>query len=130
VEFQPTESEQHKELIEHLAYEWSKFDLPGTHFRYHEYVRIIRLLLTATESLEQTKSIFMTILKQAVELGKTSFWVEREVRFETLAQATDRVELNLSYLKYSGPVDDGALDAYNERKNRFNLILELKLSKE
>ncbi len=106
----------YKELIRHLAYEWAKVELPGAGLLYTDYIRIIGQLLTATQSHERTEYIFMGILKQAVELGKSSAWIEREIRFEELAEAVNRTDLVRLQLNYSDPIDDSALDNYNERK--------------
>ncbi|GAB2559619.1 hypothetical protein GCM10027085_58370 [Spirosoma aerophilum] len=113
------EPDLNKELIKHLAYEWAMVKLPGPRLLYVDCMRIVGRLLAVTESKERTEYLFMGILHQAIQLEKTYFWVEREVRFETLAHATNRTDLMLLHLRHSEPLDDAALDAYNERVNRF-----------
>ncbi|GAB3050500.1 hypothetical protein [Spirosoma pulveris] len=119
------DSDDYKQFIRQLAYEWAKVELPGVTFLYADYIRIIGQLLTATQRVDTAGHIVRGILQQAVELGKNSAWVEREIRFEELALVTDRMELIRHQLTCSRPVDDLALDAYNERVNRFQSSLKL-----
>ncbi|GAB2553271.1 hypothetical protein GCM10027085_50900 [Spirosoma aerophilum] len=116
---QETESDQYKELIRHLAFEWIQIERPGVHFTYADYVRVIGRLLTATQSADRTTYIFMAVLNQAIQLGKTSAWIEQEIRFEILAEGIERSDLVRIFLYRTDPVDDDTLDTYNERRTRF-----------
>ncbi|GAB2555081.1 hypothetical protein GCM10027085_52920 [Spirosoma aerophilum] len=113
------EPDPNKELIEHLANEWALIELPGPRPLYVDCMRVVGGLLAVTQSRERTEYLFMGILQQAIQLGKTYFWVEREVRFELLACEMNRSELARLHLRHSEPISDLSLDTYNERVNRF-----------
>ena len=114
------DSNDYRELIRQLAYQWAVVDLPDEGLIYSDYIHVIGSLLTATQDVQRTKYFFKTVLQQAVELNKSSLWVEQELRFETLAEAVERSSLLTLYLKNSEPINDAALDLYNERLTRFS----------
>ncbi|AUD03514.1 hypothetical protein [Spirosoma pollinicola] len=114
------ESEPQKEFIRQLADEWVSVELPGLDFDYADCIKIIGGLLTATQNQQRTSQIFTAILDQAVELGKSSLWVEREVKFEILAHSIGREELLALELRHAPVMDDRVLDLYNERTRRFS----------
>lgn len=119
MEWQSTESDKHKELIRQLAYAWASVDLPGVGFTYADYIKVLSVFLSAIKDEERTKQIFRAILEQAVDLDKSSLWVEGEIKFETLAHVIGREELLTLELKHAPILDDQTLDLYNERKRRF-----------
>ena len=55
-------------------------------FAYADCIKIIGGLLTTIQDQQRTRQTFTAILNQAAELDKSSLWVEREVKFEILAE--------------------------------------------
>ncbi|QDK81871.1 hypothetical protein EXU85_25980 [Spirosoma sp. KCTC 42546] len=87
---------------------------------YRDYIRAVTSLQESTKNRIKIQTIFKAILQQASQLAKSSEWVERDLRFEALAEfIEDRRESFLLDLAHGGVVDDGALDLYNERASRF-----------
>ncbi|GAB4044902.1 hypothetical protein [Spirosoma litoris] len=109
----------YKELIQTLAFQWVSADLPAGTITYDDYIVDIRTLLLTTQNPERTATVVRAILKQAVELNKTSFWVEEELKFEGMIDGADRNDFLLLELSQADEVDDRMLDTYNERVNRF-----------
>lgn len=114
-----TESGEYNELMQQLADEWESVELPGVSFAFADCIKIIGGLLTATQDQQRTRQLVRAILYQAVEMSKSSLWVEREIKFETLAQSIGREELLALELKHAPAVDDQTLDLFNDRKRRF-----------
>ncbi|GAB4017190.1 hypothetical protein GCM10028808_47990 [Spirosoma migulaei] len=114
-------SEDYKELILELAYEWARARLPGKRISYGNCIELIAELLLITRDRDRTREIFMAVLSQAIDLDKTSAWVENELFFEVMAITFDgNREDALKYdLKLTKIVGDQALDLYNERRKRF-----------
>ncbi len=121
MEIKPISLEEAKQIVHKLAFSWSQADLPSEHMAYVDFIRAINGLLTATRTAKATAYIFAGVINQASALGKTSEWVEGELRFEAQAAAVgnrpERLRFELGRL---GPVDDASLDLYNERLNRFS----------
>lgn len=107
-------------FVRQLAYEWAKIDLPTQRLSYGDYIQALTCLQASTNDMVRTRRIVKAVLEQASQLGQSSEWVERELRFEALAEfVQDRGELLLLELAHGGLVDDAALDLYNERLSRF-----------
>lgn len=112
----------YKDLIEHLAVRWTVANLPPDRLRederlpelinylYLDYVRTIGTLLLTTQSLDRTQLIFMSVLNQAQRLGKSSFWVENELKFEGMVDGADRADFLNFELSQAAHVDDAVLD--------------------
>ncbi|QMW06193.1 hypothetical protein [Spirosoma foliorum] len=109
----------YKELIQTLAFQWVSADLPAGTITYDNYIVAIRTLLLTTQNPTRTATVVRAVLKQAVELNKTSFWVEEELKFEGMIDGADRNDFLLLELSQADEVDDRMLDIYNERVNRF-----------
>jgi hypothetical protein len=121
MDIKPSNLEEAKVIVHKMALDWFQAKLPGEHMGYVDFIRAINGLLTATRTAKATADIFTGIINQASALGKTSEWVESELRFETQAVAFgNRSELLLSELDLLETVDDASLDLYNERLTRFN----------
>ena len=86
---------------------------------YADYTTAIRTLLLTTQDLDRTTTVVLAVLAQAVDLRKTAEWVDQELKFEGMIEGADRVDFLRFELQQAGSVDDGMLDAYNERINRF-----------
>lgn len=121
MEIKPINLEEAKVIVQKLAFSWAHADLPNEHMAYVDFIRAINGLLTATRTARATAYIFAGVINQASALGKTSEWVEGELRFEAQAAAVGnrpkRLLFELSRLEI---VDDATLDLYNERLIRFN----------
>jgi hypothetical protein len=110
-------------FVRQLAFEWARVELPTQHLRYGDYIRVLSGLHASTRDMLKTRAIFKSVIQQASQLAKSSEWVERELRFESLAEfVEDRNDMLLLDLVQSGPVDDAALDLYNERVSRFKAV--------
>lgn len=114
----PIDLEEATLIVHHLAFNWSQAKLPSEHMAYVNFIRAIDGLLAATGTAKQTASIFAGVINQACALGRTSEWVGAELRFEAAA-VSNRPEGMLADLARWEPVDDDALDLYNERLTRF-----------
>ena len=79
----------------------------------------IRTLLLTTQDPGRTATIIQAVLAQAIDLRKTAEWVEEELKFEGMIDGADRVDFLRFELQQAESVDDGMLDTYNERINRF-----------
>jgi len=77
----------------------------------------------STHDKDCTRPIFMAVLNQAIELGKTYRWVVNELLFEVRAitLGENRHAAVANTLKQSSSIDDDELDLYIERLNRFSL---------
>jgi hypothetical protein len=107
-------------FVRQLAYEWAKVDLPTQRLSYRDYIQAVTSLQGSTKNMTKTRTILNAILQQARQLGKSSEWVEQELRFESLAEfIDDRAESLLLDLAHGNVVNDAALDLYNERASRF-----------
>ena len=109
----------YKERIQQLAYQWIWAERPAAGLIYQDYVTTLRTLLLTTQNPVRTTAIVKAVLKQAVDLDKTSAWVERELKLEGMLNGVDRADFLLLELQQAGEIDDQLLDAYNERLNRF-----------
>lgn len=110
------------QLVRQLAYQWVQAKLPTTHLSYADYVRAITGLQQAVGNAQRTTVIFTAIINQARSLGKSSEWIQHELRFEALAEFVEnRADLLLLDLEHGDGVDDEALDLYNERLTRFSV---------
>jgi hypothetical protein len=109
----------YKELIQQLAFQWIWANRPAAGLVYQDYITTLRTLLLTTQSQEQTTAIVKAVLTQAVNLQKTSAWVQQELKFEGMLNGVDRADFLLLELQQAGGVDDQLLDAYNERRYRF-----------
>lgn len=108
-------------LIRTLALRWANAGLPAPiSYRYLDYSVAIRTLLLTTQSLERVEAILIGVLDQAQALGKTSVWVENELKFEGMIDGADRTDFLNFELSQAAPVDDALLDAYNQRLYRFS----------
>lgn len=115
------EPEEDNQLIRQLAYEWVQVGLPSHRSTYSDYLRFMATLQSVTDDRNRTRAIFRAVLDQATRLGKSSEWVETELKFEALAESlSNRASLLLLDLEYRLPVSDASLDLYNERLTRFN----------
>lgn|GEM_PF-1720774 len=125
-----------KDLIEHLALRWANAELSPDWFwegqqlpepisyLYIDYLNTIGTLLLTTQEPDCTQLIFMSVLNQAVQLGKSSLWVEEELKFEGMIHGADRadflrLDLEQTASSNTGILDDATLDRYNERLTRF-----------
>ena len=109
----------YKELIGQLAYQWIAADRPAAGRTYDDCLITLRTLLLTTQNSERTLAIVGAVLKQAIELDKSSQWVERELKFKGMLQGVDRADFLLLEL---GQVSDQLLDDCNERINRFAAV--------
>lgn len=122
----------YKDLIEHLAVRWVVAELnpewfwegqrlpEPINYLYLDYLVQIGTLLLTTQNPDQTQLIFMSVLNQAEALGKSSFWVEEELKFEGMVDGADRTDFLNFELSQADHVDDILLDQYSERLARFN----------
>lgn len=121
----------YKDLIEHLAVRWLTAELPPEWFwkgerlpepisyLYLDYLVPIGTLLLTTQNSDQSQLIFMSVLNQAQNLGKSSFWVENELKFEGMVDGADRTDFLNFELSQAAQVNDTLLDQYSERLHRF-----------
>ena len=115
------DSQEDTQLVRQLAYAWAQAELPTTRLSYADYVRAIAGLQQAIGNAQRTTVVFTAVINQGRALGKSSEWIERELRFEALADFVEsRADLLVLELEHKGLVDDEALDLYNERLNRFS----------
>lgn len=116
------ESTNNKELIHELAHALIRARLSGEHLAYANSIQQISGLLMSTQDQVRTRHIFMAVLNQAIELGKTYSWVERELLFEVIATTFEGNRNDaLGYdLRQAPTINDQQLDLYNERLNRFS----------
>ncbi|GAB3688700.1 hypothetical protein GCM10027592_04050 [Spirosoma flavus] len=119
IRFDDLESAPFKELIQGLALQWVRAELPSQVLSYEDYLTNIRILLLTTQDTERTSLIVNAVLDQAVTLRKTSEWVEQELKFEGMIEGADRADFLAFDLHQSVTIDDQLLDRYNERINRF-----------
>ena len=113
------DSHPYKELIQTLTVQWVRAELPVRGLTYADYTVAIRTLLLTTQDPDRTSAIVLAVLAQAVDLRKTAEWVDQELKFEGMIEGADRVDFLRFELQQAESVDDGMLDAYNERINRF-----------
>lgn len=110
-------------LIRTLALRLANAQLPAPiSYLYLDYSMAISTLLLTTQSLERVEAIVRAVLDQAQALGKTSVWVENELKFEGMIDGADRADFLNFELSQAAHVDDGLLDAYNERLHRFSPV--------
>jgi hypothetical protein len=109
----------YKEAIQALAYQWVRAELPAERMTYIDYTTAIRTLLLTTQNPDRTTNIVQAVLTQAMTLRKTAAWVDQELKFEGMIEGADRVDFLRFELQQAESVDDGMLDAYNERITRF-----------
>jgi hypothetical protein len=108
-----------KELVQTLTYQWGRADLPTQRMTYADYTTAIRTLLLTIQDPDRTAAIVQAMIAQATDLQKTAEWVEQELKFEGMIDGADRVDFLRFELQQAELVDDGMLDTYNERINRF-----------
>lgn len=114
------EVEEETLFVRQLAYEWARVDLPTQRLSYGDYIRAVTSPQESTKNMAKTRTIIKAILQQTSQLARSSEWVERELRFEALAEfIEDRRESLLLDLAHESVVDDAALDLYKERLSRF-----------
>ena len=82
----------YKELIVQLAYQWVAVSRPAAGRTYEDYIVTLRTLLLTTQNPEQTTAIVGAVLRQAVELDKTSRWVDEELKVEAMLTGVDRAD--------------------------------------
>lgn len=109
----------YKEVIQTLLYQWVQAALPADELVYADYARSVSTLLLTTQNPDRTTTIVRAVLKQAVDLYKTSAWVDEELKFEGMLEGADRADFLLFELHQTGTPDDAQLDRYNERISRF-----------
>ncbi len=109
----------YKELIQSLAFQWVRAELPAQDLAYEDYLRNISTLLLTTQNPDRTASIVRAVLDQATALQKTSVWVEEELKFEGMIEGADRADFLRFDLQQAAQINDALLDRYNERINRF-----------
>ena len=109
----------YKEAVQTLALEWTQANLPAQGLIYPDYIKAIQVLLLTTQNPDRTALIVRTIVAQAVNLQKTSAWVEHELQFEGMLEGADRTDFLRFELQQMNQVNDAVLDRYNERINRF-----------
>lgn len=119
IRLQDLETNPYKELIRQLAYQWVWAERPAAGLAFKDYINSLQVLLLTTQSPQRTVTIAKTVFKQAVNLDKTSAWVEQELKFEGMLNGVDRADFLLLELQQATGVDDQLLDTYNERPNRF-----------
>ncbi|WP_332369852.1 hypothetical protein [Spirosoma telluris] len=100
-----------------IQYEGEQLAKPTTYL-YLNYQQMIGDLLLTTQSPERTESIVKAVINQAIALGKSSHWVEQELKFEGMLDGADRADFLRLELEQADVVDDTLLDIYNERINR------------
>ena len=106
-------------IIRQLALEWIRSDLPADTITFVECLRVLTHLQAVTKDAYQTETLFEIVFEQAQQLRKSSEWLSLELQFETSAVGVaNRQELIRSCLDQTHPIDDAALDAYNERLTR------------
>ena len=104
-----------------LAVRWTVADLPAPiSYLYLDYLQAIGTLLMTTQSADRTRLIFTVVLNQAIALGRSSLWVDEELKFEGMIDGADRADFLRLDLEQNGDnVDDETLDTYKERLHRF-----------
>ena len=126
----------HKDYVEQLALRWSNANLSSdSHwdgqplpepisYLYIDYLHIVGTLLLTTQDTDRTRLLVLGVLGQAQELGRSSRWVEEELRFEGMMHGADRADFLRLDLEQTASVnnilDDATLDRYNERISRFD----------
>ena len=114
--------EEDTQLVHQLAYHWIQAQLPSARVSYADYVRAVADLQHAIGNAQRTTAVFTAVINQARALGKTSEWIQHELRFEALAEFVEnRADLLVLELEHDGRVNDDSLDLYNERLNRFDV---------
>ena len=109
----------YKELIQSLTLQWVRAKLPASGLTFADYATDIRVLLLTTQNPERTSELVNAVLAQAIDLNKTSGWVEQELKFEGMIHGADRNDFLRLELSQAPSIDDALLDTYNERINRF-----------
>lgn len=116
----------YKDLVEHLAVRWTVADLPAPiSYLYLDSLQAIGTRLLTTQDADRTRVIVTMVLNQAIALGRSSLWVEEELKFEGMIDGADRTDFLRLDLEQTASVnnnslDDATLDAYNERLTRFS----------
>ncbi|UHG94667.1 hypothetical protein [Spirosoma oryzicola] len=106
-------SDEERNVVRLLAYQWAKGDLPTRRLTYNDYVRAVASLQSITEDPARTAVIVSAVLDQAKEFGCSSEWVQDELKFEAQVEATgDRAHwLNLDVA--ANDASDESPDLYN-----------------
>jgi hypothetical protein len=126
----------YKDFAEQLALRWSNANLSSewhwegeplpepVSYLYIDYLHTIGTLLLTTQDVERTRQLIIGVLNQAEELGRSSLWVEQELKFEGMIHGADRADFLRLDLEQTASVnnilDDATLDRYNERISRFD----------
>ena len=126
----------HKDVVEQLALRWSNATLASewqwdreplpepVSYLYIDYLHTIGTLLLTTQDVDRTRQLVLGVLDQAQELGRSSRWVEEELKFEGMIHGADRADFLRLDLAQTAAVnhilDDATLDRYNERISRFD----------
>ncbi|MCX6215275.1 hypothetical protein [Spirosoma sp.] len=119
IRFDDLDSAPYKELIQTLLLQWIHAELPDAGLTYVDFLSDIRILLLTNQSPERTTEIVRAVLAQAIELRRTSAWVEQELKYEGMIEGADRADFLRFELEQSATLDDALLDVYNERMSRF-----------
>ena len=114
------DSEATKQVVRQLAYDWVRVELPTHSLTYADYVNTIAGLNTITDDVDRTATIFAAVITQAKALGRSSEWVQQELKFEAQVEAVGDRGKWLRLDVAARDASDAALDLYNERVNRFN----------
>lgn len=112
-------SDEIKQVIRQLAYEWAMVELPTHRLTYTDYLSTIAGLNVVTDDPDRTATIVAAVLHQAKQLGYSSEWVQQELKFEARVEATGERNKWLRLELVAGELSDAALDQYNERLTRF-----------
>jgi hypothetical protein len=112
-------STPYKELILHLIDQWGNAGLVAQELTKEDHQTAISVLLLTTQNPDRTRTIVEAVLAQAIELGRTSVWVEQELKYEGMIEGADRADFLRFELAQAPSLNDTLLDQYNERMSRF-----------
>ena len=126
----------HNDFVEQLARRWSNATLSSdghwdgqpppepVSYLFIDYRHTIGTLLLTTQDIDRTRLLVLGVLGQAQALGRSSRWVEEELRFEGMMHGADRADFLRLDLEQTASLnsvlDDATLDRYNERISRFD----------
>ncbi|WP_338875709.1 hypothetical protein WBJ53_08790 [Spirosoma sp. SC4-14] len=89
---------------------------------YSVFAKSIKDVQAVTVDLNHTAQVLSTVLNQGWQLNKSVEWINQELLFEAhAAYFGDRLRVMLFALKRQRGSDE-ALDLYNERLRRFDVI--------
>lgn len=100
---------------------WALAGLPTHSLVHQDFVATLTRLLIATGSTDRTTHIVSEVIKQAIQLERSSEWVQTELTFEAFAEVVGDQQMALAIDSQSqGAGSEAPLDLSNDRFNRLN----------